>query len=54
MSAWPEAVWLKNQISNLLALKDVESLLNELNKKVKKFVDENNFWTSVIPETMFG
>ena len=59
MSAWPEAVWLKQQIANLLEIKDLEQQIGELEITAKQLSQEindfvnNEFFTTIIPEDNF-
>lgn len=60
MSAWPEAVWLKQQVANLLDIKDLqqeisdlEAIASNLSKETNKFIN-NEFFTTIIPEEKFS
>lgn len=59
MSAWPEAVWLKQQIAGLLEIKDLEQQIGELettanalSNEINTFIN-NEFFTTIIPEANF-
>ena len=52
MSAWPEAVWLKQQIAGLLEIKDLESDIVRVEKEINDFVNDE-FFTTIIPEANF-
>lgn len=76
MSAWPEVVWLKQQIEK--SINDQTAIAGELqtltgtinnyattvngyastvaiaSSKTQSFINDNNFWTSIIPNLNFG
>lgn len=52
MSAWPEAVWLKQQVANLLDIKDLQQDIKTLEDQLDNFIN-NEFFTIIIPESDF-
>lgn len=65
MSAWPEAVWLKKQIENAISvttsftslsqtISGYKQTIDKNTKDVNDFINDNNFWTSIIPESAFN